>query len=186
MNARLAAGASFFAITIPGTVVIGVPYCILRRLDQLAAPQASPVTVLAALIGLASVGALFHSIWGFASHGKGTLAPVHAPKVLVVRGLYRYTRNPMYLAVVCILLAEGILFRSCGVLTYAGICLVLFHLFVVFYEEPRLRTLFGSMYDEYCQAVPRWGITPDPYSPGSAPTAPGQVGDVWRRKITGE
>ena len=172
MKTRLIAGAVFFTITIPGAVVIGVPYWILRRSDPLTAPRPSLLTVVAALVGLASVGALLHSICGFAVHGRGTLAPVDAPKVLVVRGLYRHTRNPMYLAVVCILLAEGILFSSYGVLTYAAICFVLFHLFVVFYEEPRLRTQFASAYDRYCQAVPRWRVRPAPYHAELAPPAP--------------
>lgn len=172
MKARLVAGAILFTITIPGTVVIGVPYWILRRMDQSAAPRPSLLAALAVLVGLASAGAVLHSIWGFAAHGKGTLAPIAAPKVLVIRGLYRYTRNPMYLAVVGILLAEGIVFRSYGVLAYAGVCFALFHLFVVYYEEPRLRTLFGSAYDRYCQAVPRWGVRRAPYHAEPVPPAP--------------
>jgi protein-S-isoprenylcysteine O-methyltransferase Ste14 len=101
-------------------------------------------------------GVLFRCIWDFAVAGRGTLAPVDPPRHLVVRGLYRYVRNPMYVGVVTILLGEALLFRSLALLCYAGIFLFVVHLFIVVYEEPALRRQFGESYENYCRRVHRW------------------------------
>src|SRR5207237_3338453 len=95
------------------------------------------------------VAGLLWCIWSFFSEGRGTLAPVDPPKHLVVRGLYRYVRNPMYVSVVKILLAEAIFFISVSVLTEAGVFVILAHLFVTCYEEPALRRQFGKSYERY-------------------------------------
>jgi protein-S-isoprenylcysteine O-methyltransferase Ste14 len=78
------------------------------------------------------------------------------PKYLVVRGLYRYVRNPMYVLVVMILLGEAIFFMLVAVLIEAVIFIVVAHLFVTFYEEPALRRQFGESYKRYSQIVGRW------------------------------
>jgi protein-S-isoprenylcysteine O-methyltransferase Ste14 len=79
-----------------------------------------------------------------------------APKRLVIRGLYRYTRNPMYVGVLTAILGWALIFKS-STLVFYGLCVgACFHLFVVFYEERRLRRLFGSEYDDYCARVGRW------------------------------
>src|SRR2546425_666788 len=85
-------------------------------------------------------------------------APIDPPKKLVVRGLYRYARNPMYIGVLSVLTAEAILGRSPGIAIYAVFVWINFQLFVLLYEEPTLRSKFGSEYEEYCRAVPRWGV----------------------------
>jgi protein-S-isoprenylcysteine O-methyltransferase Ste14 len=153
-------------VALPGVVAIAVPYAILRRADSLTVPQPSPLAILAAAWWLGSVAALLHSIWAFAAHGRGTLAPVDPPSVLVVRGLYRHTRNPMYLAVLSSLFAAALLFRSGAVLMYAVLCGLCFHLFVCLYEEPRLRSQFGTSFERYARAVPRWGFTTRSYPTG--------------------
>ena len=88
------------------------------------------------LIGAAG---LLLCIWKFFSEGRGTLAPVDPPKQLVVRGLYRYVRNPMYVSVMTILIGETICFMSTAIMIEAVIFMALVHLFIVFYEEPTLR-----------------------------------------------
>ena len=95
-------------------------------------------------------------IWEFAHSGRGTLSPVDPPKELVVRGLYRYVRNPMYLSVTTIILGEFILTRSIPLLIYWIIWFVCVNLFVIFYEEPALRRQFGDSYERYTQEVDRW------------------------------
>ena len=75
---------------------------------------------------------------------------------LVVRGSFRYVRNPAYLAAVVSLVGQGLWFASSGLLIYALILWIIFHLFVIGYEEPTLRNKFGAEYESYCREVPRW------------------------------
>jgi protein-S-isoprenylcysteine O-methyltransferase Ste14 len=170
MTTNLIVRAVFFTIALPGVVAFATPCLILRRAASLHMPRISALTVAAAAFWTESVAALLHSIWGFAMYGEGTLAPVDPPKHLVVRGLYRYTRNPMYLAVGSMLLSEAILFSSGAVLAYAALCGLLFDAFVMCYEEPTLQREFGPLWEQYCRAVPRWGIARSPYIPTTGAT----------------
>lgn len=95
-------------------------------------------------------------IFEFARTGSGTLAPLDPPRVLVVRGLYRYVRNPMYLSVTLIIFGEALLAGSRALLTYWAIWFLAANLFVIGYEEPTLRRRFGRPYDVYTQQVRRW------------------------------
>ena len=92
----------------------------------------------------------------FTFAGKGTPAPIDPPKELVERGLYRFSRNPMYVGVLFILFGEAIFFATLLILGYMLVFFFCFHLFVVAYEEPTLRRTFGAAYKKYCDAVPRW------------------------------
>jgi protein-S-isoprenylcysteine O-methyltransferase Ste14 len=83
-------------------------------------------------------------------------APIDAPKRLVVRGLYRFVRNPMYVGVLTVLFSESIAFRSRRILAYAIVVFVFFNLMVMLYEEPALKRKFGKAYEEYLKSVPRW------------------------------
>jgi protein-S-isoprenylcysteine O-methyltransferase Ste14 len=94
--------------------------------------------------------------WDFTFTGRGTPAPIDPPKELVVRGLYRYTRNPMYVGVLSILLGEALIFGSKRLFEYTAVVFGFFYLFVLLYEEPILRQKFGESYQAYCRAVPRW------------------------------
>jgi protein-S-isoprenylcysteine O-methyltransferase Ste14 len=95
-------------------------------------------------------------IFEFARTGRGTLAPVDPPSVLVVRGLYRYVRNPMYLSVTLIVWGEILLTRSAAMFGYWIVWFGAANLFVLGYEEPALRRQFGSDYDRYVAKVGRW------------------------------
>jgi protein-S-isoprenylcysteine O-methyltransferase Ste14 len=99
---------------------------------------------------------LLRCIWDFAVSGRGTLAPIDPPKQLVVHGLYRYVRNPMYVGVLLVLLGEAWLFDSRALLVYAGEFWVVASAFVFFYEEPTLRRKFGGSYARYYRSVNRW------------------------------
>jgi protein-S-isoprenylcysteine O-methyltransferase Ste14 len=94
--------------------------------------------------------------WDFAVSGLGTPAPIDMPRKLVVKGLYRFVRNPMYVGVASFVVGQALVFRSGAVLVYVACVWVLFNLFVIFHEEPTLHRTFGEEYEEYCRRVPRW------------------------------
>ena len=141
-----------FTLVVPGTIAVYVPLFLAR--DR--APASGLVLFLA--LALLAMGGVIYAwcVWDFAVFGRGTPAPIDAPKKLVVRGLYRYSRNPIYVGVLTALVGWAVMFRGTNVLIYAlcvGIC---FHLFVVLYEEHRLGQQFGAEYHEYCEKVGRW------------------------------
>src|ERR1041384_690983 len=127
-----------FLILIPGTVAVYIPSRILRASKQLAIPPLSISSILAAGLALLGICVLLVCVWDFFEAGRGTLAPFDPPKRLVVRGLYRFTRNPMYNGVVALLLGEAWFFYSTTLIEYALVVLMIFHLVVVVYEEPAL------------------------------------------------
>ncbi len=149
-NVKLLLKNLAFTVLVPGTVAVYLPRLLIAEGAQLAAPLLA-VPVFA--IGLAIY---VWCVWDFAAHGRGTPAPIDAPKRLVVRGLYGYSRNPMYVGVVTVIVGWALLYRSPAVVVYAAIVGTLFHLRVVLYEEPRLRELFGADYEAYCRRVGRW------------------------------
>jgi len=99
---------------------------------------------------------LLDSFARFALQGQGTPAPVMPPKHLVVTGLYRHVRNPMYVAVTALIVGQGLLFGSVAVLEYGAIVWVSFFLFVLAYEEPALDRQFADEYKRYRANVRRW------------------------------
>jgi protein-S-isoprenylcysteine O-methyltransferase Ste14 len=107
------------------------------------------------LITLGVIG-LLDSFRRFALQGVGTPAPVFPTCHLVVTGLYRYVRNPMYVAVVFTILGQGLILGNVALLEYGGTVWLLFHLFVLAYEEPTLKATFGSEYETFRAEVPRW------------------------------
>lgn len=149
-------GSAVFLVIAPGTVAVLVPYWICRW--HMAPPLLGWVAfrVLGALLIMAGLPLLLDSFARFAIQGLGTPAPVAPPQHLVVTGLYRYVRNPMYVAVVSLIIGQGLLFGSVQVLEYGVAVFVAFHLFVLLYEEPVLREKFGGEYDEYRKNVRRW------------------------------
>jgi protein-S-isoprenylcysteine O-methyltransferase Ste14 len=103
--------------------------------------------------------------WDFSVKGMGTPAPIDAPKTLVVNGLYRYVRNPMYIGVACLVVAQLILCPEAPVLVYLVFVLTCVNLFVVFYEEPHLKKFFAEQYEDYRRNVRRWIPRLTPYRP---------------------
>jgi protein-S-isoprenylcysteine O-methyltransferase Ste14 len=152
-----------FTIVVPGTAAGIVPLVIARG----RAVSSMPAMVAAGLVLLVTGGAVYAwCVWDFATFGRGTPLPIDAPRRLVTRGLYRFTRNPMYLGVLCAAAGWPAIFASIWLLLYAAVLALAFHLFVVLYEEPRLRVLFDAEYDAYCRTVPRWIPRPRPRTPG--------------------
>ena len=145
-----------FIILQPGTVVGLVPWLILNG-SQHGLPEAYRTHhYLAILVFLLGLLVLLHCVYGFATEGQGTLSPLDPTTALVTSGLYHYSRNPMYLGVMMMLLGEVVLTRSLFLGLYAALVFIGFNLFVAFYEEPRLRKAFPEAFDAYSQQVNRW------------------------------
>ena len=149
-------GSAFFLVLAPGTVAGFVPWYLCRW--QLAPPLLgfSAFRVAGLLFVLGGLPVLLDSFARFALQGLGTPAPLAPTEHLVVSGFYRYVRNPMYVAVVSLVLGQGLLFGSVNVLAYTAFLWLLFTAFVMSYEEPTLRRTFGQQYSDYCAQVGRW------------------------------
>ena len=145
----------FFTFLLPGTVTILIPYWLISSRGAAVSSQ-QPLRYLGIPLIIIGAAGLLWCIWEFFSEGRGTLAPIDPPKHLVVRGLYRYVRNPMYVSVMTTLIGEAIFFMSVRVLIEAEVFIILAQLFVRCYEEPALRRQFGESYERYAQAVGRW------------------------------
>jgi protein-S-isoprenylcysteine O-methyltransferase Ste14 len=146
--------SAFFALVLPGSVLIWIPLWLSAYTGgELPLGAARWIGVGPLLVGAAG---LLWCIWDFGRMGKGTLAPVDPPRFVVRSGLYRVVRNPMYVSVLTALAGEALLFRSSRLLMWGAIVAIVFHLFVVMYEEPTLRRQFGADYEAYCRAVSRW------------------------------
>jgi protein-S-isoprenylcysteine O-methyltransferase Ste14 len=152
----LALKTLFFALLGPGTVVVLVPYLLLSQELELFHPELGLLRFLGWLAILAGVLMGARCASDFVRTGKGTPAPFDPPRKLVAKGLYRWTRNPMYIGILLVLAGEGLFFESATLFVYAAMLLLAFHLFVVYYEEPTLQRKFGVDYEDYCRSVPRW------------------------------
>jgi len=108
------------------------------------------------LLILTGVPGVVDSFARFAVQGLGTPAPVAPPQRLVVTGLYRYVRNPMYVSVAAIILGQALLFGDWRLIVYGAVFWLACHAFVLVYEEPTLRRKFGAEYEAFCANVPRW------------------------------
>jgi protein-S-isoprenylcysteine O-methyltransferase Ste14 len=150
-------------ILVPGTVVVIVPYLILLKSGVIGWPGVSIIRILASILGVLCANLSLYCAWGFAVHGHGTPAPIDPPKVLVTQGLYKFNRNPMYVGIIGVILSEALFFGSMSLLIYAVVLWFGFHIFIIFYEEPHLRSQFGKAYQEYCRKVPRWGVAMQPF-----------------------
>lgn len=145
-----------FTVLVPATVAIYVRRRILLSRSREDALPIGPLRYVGAALLAAGAAVYLWCAWDFSTAGDGTPAPIDPPRSLVVRGLYRYVRNPMYIGILLLLAGEALLFQSRSLLGYAGIVFFFFFLFVVAYEEPALARKFGQDYERYCDRVPRW------------------------------
>lgn len=141
-----------FTLIVPGTVAIYVPLYVARH-EQIGT---GPALIAGSLLIALGAAIYLACQWDFAFFGRGTPAPIDEPQRFVSRGLYRYVRNPMYLGVLTTILGWATLFRTTALLWYALGVATAFHLFVMLYEEPHLKRVFGREYEEYCARVNRW------------------------------
>ena len=154
-RARSVLGSILFLFAAPGVVAGLVPYGLTRW--TLAPPLLGlpPLRWLGAVLTVPALLLLLDAFARFAWEGRGTPAPIAPTESLVASGPYRFVRNPMYVAVVALILGQGLLFASVPTLAYGAIAWLTMHLFVVFYEEPRLSADHPG-YDAYRAVVPRW------------------------------
>jgi len=149
-------GSAIFLVLAPGIVAGYVPWIISRwEVDEPFFGIGAFRIAGGVLIALGVAG-LLECFGRFALQGVGTPAPVFPTRHLVIRGLYHHVRNPMYISVIAMILGQGLLFGNVAVLEYGAIVWLLFHLFVLLYEEPTLRASFGAEYESFCAQVPRW------------------------------
>ncbi len=151
----LAVRSLLWAVLLPGLVAGYVPWRYFG-LRFVVLDLGQPLH-WAGLLGMA-VGTVLLAvcILEFARRGRGTLSPVDPPRTLVIRGPYRYVRNPMYLSVSFVVLGEVLLTRSRGLFVFWVVWFAVVNLFVRGYEEPALRGQFGAAYERYAAAVGRW------------------------------
>lgn len=144
-----------FLIIAPGSIAGWLPFYIAgpnrARLSQLGVAQ-----VIGLLLVTVGWGILLWCFRDFVIKGRGTPAPYDPPRALVTAGLYRFTRNPMYVGLVIANLGFALGFESRAMAIYAAVIWLGFHLRVLIYEEPVLRKSFETDYEAYCARVPRW------------------------------
>ena len=143
-------------LAVPGTVAGLGPWWISGWRMQLPFLGLEPLRWVGAALIAAGVVGLCECFARFALVGSGTPSPAAPPERLVVSGLYRRVRNPMYVALVAAILGQALLTGSGQLLVYGAVIWLMFHLFVIAYEEPTLRRSFGADYEAFRAAVPRW------------------------------
>jgi protein-S-isoprenylcysteine O-methyltransferase Ste14 len=157
-RATAAAGSAVFFVLTPGVVAGLVPWWLTGWRVRQPAPAWVwwPARVVGGVLVAAGVAVLLHAFARFVTEGIGTPAPVAPTRHLVVGGLYRYVRNPMYLAVLAVIVGQALVLGQPVLLPYAAAVGVAVAAFVRGYEEPALRDRYGAEYDAYRRSVPGW------------------------------
>ncbi len=153
---RAIAGSIVFLFVAPGIVAGLIPWAISGYRQEPPLLGFVPFSWLGVLLLLLGGVLLLETFARFALQGRGTPAPIAPTKELVVTGSYRFVRNPMYVAVVSLILGQALSFGSVGVLAWGTIVWLTVHLFVLTYEEPTLSQTYGAQYDRYRANVRRW------------------------------
>jgi protein-S-isoprenylcysteine O-methyltransferase Ste14 len=160
-----AAGSAIFFALAPGVVAGLLPWGLTRWRPGAAPEHWLPVRLLGIVVLLAGTAMLVHAFARFVVEGIGTPAPIAPPAHLVVGGLYRYVRNPMYLAVIATILGQALLLWRPVLLGYAALVAAAMVAFVVGHEQPALTRQFGDEYTSYRRAVPGWWPRLTPWRP---------------------
>ncbi len=155
-KARAAAGSLLFLVLAPGVVAGLIPWLLTGWQAGGPLPDWPPVRWAGAILIVAGVAVLVSAFGRFVVEGVGTPAPVAPTERLVVGGLYRYVRNPMYLAVGATIVGQALLLGRPVLLLEAALFAAAVVAFVRLYEEPTLSRAFGEEYEAYCRAVPGW------------------------------
>ena len=149
-------GSALFFVAAPSVLAGLIPWWMTHWefLPPFFDLQATRIVGIVLIV--AGLPGLVDSFGRFALQGLGTPAPIAPTQNLVVTGLYRYVRNPIYVAVVAVILGQAILFGDWRLMTYGGLMWLGFHVFVLAYEEPVLAETFGAQYEDFRANVPRW------------------------------
>jgi protein-S-isoprenylcysteine O-methyltransferase Ste14 len=158
-------GSAAFFIVAPGTIAGIIPWLISHW--RFGEDASFGVGALGAVLILSGLAILIECFARFALKGRGTPAPIAAPKELVVTGFYAHVRNPMYVAVSLIVFGQSLLFANAALIAYGVVVWFAFLLFVLYYEEPRLKHEFPEAYEAYAAAVPRWIPRLKPWRPAA-------------------
>ena len=164
-----ATGSAIFFAAAPGTVAGFVPWLLTRWRLREPLGHWAPLRVVGIVLIVAGAAVLVHAFTRFVVQGLGTPAPVAPTEHLVVAGLYRHLRNPMYVAVVAVIVGQALLLWQPVLLLYAAVIAVAFVVFVAGYEQPALRRQFGDSYEAYRRAVPAWWPRLRPWRPDEQP-----------------
>jgi protein-S-isoprenylcysteine O-methyltransferase Ste14 len=140
----------------PGTVAGLIPWWITPWRVHSSIHGFTALRAIGILLIAAGAVVLLECFARFPLEGIGTPAPIYPTRHLIVRGSYRYVRNPMYVAVVLLILGQSLFFGDFLVFAYGLFCWILMHIFVVLYEEPTLQKSFAAEYSAFRQHVPRW------------------------------
>src|ERR671939_210725 len=167
-----AVGSAVFFVMGPGIVVGLIAWLLTGWQVREPAPYWAPMRVLGVVLLVAGLIVLIQAFLRFVVEGFGTPVPVAAPDRLVVGGLYRYVRNPMYVAILGAIVGQALLLGQLGLLLYAAALWLISAAFVRWYEEPTLRRRFGADYEACRRAAPAWGPRLRPWKP-SGPDEPG-------------
>lgn len=168
MRLTPAQGSILFFFLAPGTVAGLMPWLISGWTFEAPYPGGDATRFIGAALVFAALDIIVDSFARFATTGKGTPAPTNPTRSLIISGYYRHVRNPMYVAVACAILGQAILFGNDGVLVYGVLVWVVFHAFVVLYEEPTLAKSFPEAFRAYRANVPRWIPRVTPWHPTQA------------------
>jgi protein-S-isoprenylcysteine O-methyltransferase Ste14 len=155
-KARAAVGSLVFLVVAPGVVAGIVPWWLTGWRVREPLPYWLPLRIVGSILLAAGVVVLVQAFARFVLEGVGTPAPVAPTERLVVGGLYRYVRNPMYIAVAAMIVGQALVLGQPVLLLYAGAFAIVVAAFVHWYEEPTLRRRFGEEYEVYRRAVPAW------------------------------
>ncbi|MGH3071633.1 MAG: methyltransferase family protein [Gaiellaceae bacterium] len=155
-RAKAAAGSAVFLVVAPGVVAGLIPWWLTGWRMREPLPYWLPLRVVGFVVLAVGAVVLLQAFARFVVEGVGTPAPVAPTERLVVGGLYRYVRNPMYLAVAAIIVGQALALGRPILLPYALAFAVVVAAFVHRYEEPTLRRRFGERYEAYRRAVPAW------------------------------
>jgi protein-S-isoprenylcysteine O-methyltransferase Ste14 len=160
MNIFVLVRATTYAALFIGFVLVYLPARFLSW-SGIAAPATTGAPQVAGMI-LVTIGTVIalSCVFTFVFIGKGTPAPFDPPRKLVIRGPYRFVRNPMYIGAGMTLGGAALFYESLSISIYIGVFFLITHLFVVLYEEPTLRRTFGDEYEAYCRRVRRWRPRP--------------------------
>jgi len=149
-------GTAIFFVFVPCVVAGVVPWWISHWEFRLSFLGVELTRFVGSALILAGVSGLVDSFGRFALQGLGTPAPIAPTQHLVVTGLYRYVRNPIYIAVVAVIFGQALLFGDWRLLWYGALLWLFFHVWVVMSEEPTLKQTFGTEYASFRTNVPRW------------------------------
>ena len=149
-------GTAIFFVLAPFLAAGVVPWWITRWQFRPATLDLELTRAIGVVLIVAGVPGIVDSYARFALQGLGTPAPVAPPQKLVVTGLYRYVRNPMYVSLLAIVLGQALLFSDWRLIVYAAVFWLACHAYVILYEERTLQRKFGVEYDAFRANVPRW------------------------------